>query len=324
MKNAERTIYVYDIKVDKRAVHALPPALVEMANVWQAAFTAGTAIHKREKGSVVYRIGGMVVDDTAGTMSLLIRRADIAAPDAAYSNMDNGDLRIAKKTPVEGGDTAAHLTVSLRPERRDAHSYLAFLEGVPRIGHHYVQALLNGIIRASCSDDRQTFHYPHPSGAKHRDGSAQLKPFVPTIELRAHLADDFISDLENGTVSNIELIKQEGRTALGGNSYLEESSSILKIDVDKNLPRSGRLDSLIQAMSSKKKDFQVGRIRFQDTHKNSHTVEVDLDSGAIEQGKFIKNFTIAPIDPPLAQSTDVILARLIDPMIAKLLADRHI
>jgi hypothetical protein len=324
MKNTERTIYIYDVKVDKRAAHALVPSLTEIAAVWQAAFNAGTASHKREKGTVVYRIGDMSINDQEGIATLLLRRSDRATPDAAYSHMGTGDLRIAGKEDEEGGDTAAHIVLSLRPEQNTPHTYLAFVEGIPRIGHHYVQSVLNGIIRSACSADKSTFTYPHPTGARLRDGSPRRDSFVPTIELRGHMADDFIADLENGTISNIQLVKQENRTPLAGNEYLAEQTSTLKVAVDKHLPRPDRWNALVRAMTSRKENFQTGRIVFQDPSQKTHTIEIDLDTGTPEQQTYVKSFVVGPIEPPLAQSTSILLPCLIGPMVEKLIADRQV
>lgn len=129
MKNTERTIYIYDIKVDKRAAHAYFPPLAEMAAVWLAAFNAGTASHLREKGAVVYRIGDIAIDDQQGLVKLLLRRGDKSTPDAVYSHMATGEMRIAGKEEQEGGDTAAHIVMSLRPEQNAPNTYLAFFRG---------------------------------------------------------------------------------------------------------------------------------------------------------------------------------------------------
>lgn len=323
MKNSERTIYLYDLKVEKRAVHAQVPPLVDICNVWEAAFNAEKATHFREKETVVYRIGDMQVDDAGDTVTLLIRRSDLSAPEAAYSRFDTGKLRIAKKTKKEGGDTAAHLVISLKSEKGAPGTYLALLEGIPHISHHFVQALLNRIIRSSCKADESTFTYSDPSGATTRNGPKR-HPFKPLVKLRGHIADDFGTDLENGTVSNIELVSAEEMAPLGGNKYLSEQKSILKVSVNKDLPKAGRLKSLIKAMVTRKENFETGRIIFKDPDNKSHTIEIDLNSGTPQQQLYVKNFVIPSINPLLAQSTDQILERLRDPMKARLTRDRNV
>lgn len=106
------------------------------------------------------------------------------------------------------------------------------------------------------------------------------------------MADDFIADLENGTISNIQLVKQESKTPLAGNAYLAEETSTLKVKVDKQLPRPNRWTSLLNAMTSRKSDYQLGRIVFQDSFQKTHTVEIDLDTGTPEQQTYVKSFTI--------------------------------
>lgn len=321
MKNNERHIYFYDLHVKKTAKHAHSPALSEMFAVWNDAFQAGTAKHTREKGSVVYRIGDLRCDPSDDTLELLIRRSDLSAAEAAYGNIDSGDLRIATKADDEGGDVAAHVVLSLKQERRKPNTYLVLIEGVPRVGHLVIQSLLNNLIRERCKTDRSVFQYADPGGAR-RDGQRRMKPFVPTIELQGHLSDSFIDDLEKGVVSGIELMQHKTKTPLGGSAYLHEDTQILKLSVDKNLPSSGRWDQILQPIQKRTADYPHARIRFIDPDKKNRTVEIDVKTGTPVQQLYVKCYRQAGINPPLAQSSSSLVRHLSDAMLARLKSHR--
>lgn len=321
LKSTQRTIYYYDLVVEKSAIHAITPGIGALADVWEKAFTSTTFHNIRERGRVIYRVGDMSIDWTQGILKCLIRRTDITASDAAYSNMKNGAFRHIPKAEDEGGDTAAHLVISLLPEKDKVNTYLCFLEGVPAISHRFIQPLFNNAISAACKNTN-VFEYDDASGAKNRDGKPKRHSFVPRITLRGHLSESAIQDLESGTVSRIELVKSRVGTQLGGDPYLQEKQYALHVNVEKNLPSEGRIQRLLSAMQSRKESFQKGRIIFKDGNKIGRSIEYDLDSGTPEQLSYIKCLTIEDITPPMAQSTEHFVAGFVATMEAKLVAER--
>lgn len=322
MKGTERNIYYYDVMVERRAVHAHVPRLLDLANVWRARFEVGACSNERENGAVAYRVGDIRIDLQHNTLSMLIRRVDRNAADAVYSHIQTGRMRVARKRNNEGGDTAAHLTISLAAQAGYPNTYLCMLEGMSGISHRHVQSLLNTILRLACSDNRTLFEYDDPAGARRRDGTPKRHPFVPHVEFRGHLSETVIRDLERGTISRIELVAAQARAQLGGDQYLVEDEYALKIRVDRNLPQQNRFRRLVAAMQTKRAAFQRGRIVFKDEYAKTHTIECDLETGTPEQQTYIKSFIIRNIDPPLAQSSEQIVDRLLAGMVRELRAQR--
>ena len=323
LKKTERTIYYYDLVVKTRATHAKIPTIGKIAEVWKAAVDAGTLINKREQGNVIYRVGDIEIDTIKGTLCALIRRSDITASDAAYSHMENGTLRHIPKGDDEGGDTAAHLVISLLPESDKTNTYLCLLEGIPAISHRHIQPLLNIAISKACNENPNQFQYDDPVGARNRDGSPKKHPFTPRIELRGHLSDDAIKDLESGSVNYIELIEATTKSELGGDPYLHEDKHSLKIKVDKAIPSHGRAKRLLNAMLTKKTDFQKGRIVFKDEQNTTRTIEYDLNTGAPEQQNYIKCHVIDNITPPMAQSCGRLVSTFVSEIERKIIAERN-
>ncbi|MFC3084532.1 hypothetical protein [Tabrizicola soli] len=323
MKNNERHIYFYDLRIKKAAKHAHIPHLRDLLSVWNGAFAVGQAKHTLEKGSVVYRIGDVKYDAADETVELLIRRSDLSAAEAAYGNIDTGNLRIAKKTPDEGGDVAAHVVMSLKQEKGKPDTYLTLVEGVPRIGHLVIQSTLNRVIREKCRTDKTVFQYADPGGAR-KDGSPKMNSFVPTVELQGHLSEDFVSDLENGVVGGIELLKHKTKTPLGGSAYIREEAQILKLSVDKSLPAGGRWSNILKPLQRMKIDYPTAKIRFIDPDKKARTVEIDVDTGTPTQQLYVKCYRVTGINPPLAQSSASLVRHLADMMNTKLKSVRDV
>lgn len=323
LKSTQRTIYYYDLVVTQRAVHARTPAIDDLVNVWKAAFDADNFCHKRERGKVIYRIGDMAIDTTKGVIRFLVRRTDITASDAVYSNMTNGVIRYVPKQDDEGGDTAAHFVISLLPEKDKPNTYLCMLEGVQAISHRLIQPMFNHVISKACKNDKAIFQYDDAVGAKHRDGSDVKHSFIPHIELRGHLSDDVVKDLESGIVSRVELIESKGFDQLGGDPYLKEEQYSLRVKVEKNLPSDGRFQRLWNAMQTKKEIFQTGRIIFRDKQDRTRSIEYDLNTGTPEQQTYIKCYTINNINPPMAQSTDHLVPTFVSEIENQVIAERN-
>jgi hypothetical protein len=321
MKQNERVVYFYDLLVKAKAVHAQIPSLNEIYNMWNSEYVNGGCILEREKGTVTYRIGEMKLEAN-DTLVLLIRKCDQNAPDAAYSDVKTGGFRIAEKTPSEGGDTALHLIISLKVQSKRPDTYLCLMEGMNGISHRHIQPLLNNIVRKVCKDDKATFQYDDPAGVKDKEGKIRRTSFVPTVELKGHMSESFAKDLESGSVNGIELVKSLKKISVGGNAYLQEAENSLRIAVDKKIPSQGRLQSILDAITQKNKSYSTGRIRFTDKDGQGHTVNIDLDTGAVEQQLYIKSYREENIRPVMAYSSETIVGHFAKRLIAKLILER--
>ena len=300
MRASERYVNFYDLVVKVRAKHAPVPPIMPLIELWRKHGQEGGLVHEREKGLLRYRIGGMEVDEAQGLAVMLIRRADQNAPHATFSNLQTGKLRVAKKEAHEGGDTAAHVVLSLLP--REPNIYLCLVESVSGLSHRIVTGLLNDLIRQACKEQGKEngahrkptlFAYKDPAGGK------KETPYQPQVELQGYLSDDLKRDLDEGTLRQVELIRSAAQKPLGGDQYLIEEEHRLLIKADKRIPPNNRLARLKRAWSGKMKEFRKARIAFKDRNDRSHTVDVSLDRGAPEQQLYVRSVKFAAINPPL-------------------------
>jgi hypothetical protein len=158
-------------------------------------YDAGECSHEREKGSVIYRIGDIAIDDDAKVVRILLRRCDTNAANAVYSHRRTAVPRVVERDADEGGDRAAHLVVSLIHEANQPAGYLCHLEGVPGLSHRLVQATLNAVLKQAIRTQRATFRYPDPSGARLRTGEPKTTEFTPIVELLGHPSPALIGDM---------------------------------------------------------------------------------------------------------------------------------
>lgn len=305
-----------------RAQHASPPPLMEIVAALQAMYDAGECSHEREKGSVIYRIGDIAIDNVAQVARILLRRCDTNAANAVYSHRVTGVPRVAERAADEGGDRAAHLVISLTHEVNKPSSYLCHLEGVSGLSHRLVQATLNAVLKQAVKTERATFTYPDPGGARHRNGELKTTPFMPTIELLGHPSLALTQDIENGQLHDITLIDQRPQNQLGGNQYLIENEHRMKVQVSRDLPRQNRVASIIAAIQSRRANYQKAKVRFTDPDGISRTIDYDIATGTPEQQSYVQSYMVTGINPPMDESSVSLVPFLGDAMQARVVADR--
>lgn len=322
LKRTERQIFSYDLMITARAQHAILPPLAEIFAAWKDMYDAGNSSHQRDKGTVIYRIGDMELDQANDVCQILLRRCDINAANAVYSNRHTGAPRVVPQTPDEGGDRAAHLVVSLRHEANKPSNYLCHLEGVPGLSHRLVQATLNAILKAAIRAQSNRFVYPDPGGARLRSGEPKTTPFTPAIELLGHPSPALLQDLEHGRLHDITLIDHSLRQPLGGNQYLIEKEQRMKIKVAPAMPSQNRVQQIIAAVQTRRADFQKARVRFTDPTGIRRTIDYDIATGTPEQQSYIHSYKVSGINPPMDESSERLAVFLAEAMKARVLADR--
>jgi hypothetical protein len=322
LRRTERQVFSYDLTVVARAQHAVPPPLAEIVAAWQAMYDAGECFHEREKGSVIYRIGDITVDDAGQVARMLLRRCDTNAANAVYSHRLTGVSRVAERNADEGGDRAAHLVMSLAHEANKPASYLCHLEGVSGLSHRLVQATLNAVLRQAINTDRAVFRYPDPGGARLRTGELKTTPFTPIVELLGHPSLALVQDIENGQLHDITLIDQRPQNQLGGNQYLIENEQRIKVKAAPNIPSHNRMQALIAAIQSRQADYQKAKVRFTDPAGIARTIDYDIATGTPEQQSYVQSYMVTDIDPPMDESAVSLVPFLGDVMQARVVAER--
>lgn len=322
LKRTERQIFSYDLTVVARAQHAMPPPLTEIVAAWKSMYNAGDCSHEREKGSVIYRIGDIEVNENADIVRILLRRCDTNAANAVYSHRHTGVSRVAERTAEEGGDRAAHLVMSLRHEANKPANYLCHLEGVSGLSHRLIQATLNSVLKQAVKTERANFRYPDPGGARLRTGEPKTTAFMPTVELLGHPSPTLIQDIEGGQLHDITLIDQRPQSLFGGSRYLVENEKRIKVKASTDFPRDNRVNAIIAAVQSRQMDYQKAKVRFTDPAGIDRTIDYDIATGTPEQQNYVRSYMVSGINPPMDESSIALASFLTDAMQARVIAER--
>lgn len=320
LRRTERKVHCYELKITATNVHARPPKLEKLAELWFEAITTYKSFYyPREKQTVAYRIGDAEIDTTNQILTLLVRKCDMNTANAVYSSLPTGQLRVAERFDDEGSDRAAHVVVSLKSKSDYEHAYVCHIEDVPGVGHASIVATLNAYIKNALRFDKERFTFQDPSGARNKKGELLEKPFEPKILLVGELSNSFRSDIENGKIKKITLLTGKLRNPLGGSPYLTEVTRTIEIKVDPKIPKKNRLTEIIEILSGEKKGYEHVKISFDDPNGFPHTVDIDLGVG--EEKLYLKSYLVEKISPPMNESSSNIVTYLSNEMKQKILTD---
>ncbi|TCV55159.1 hypothetical protein [Agrobacterium tumefaciens] len=324
MKNDRRTFYLYNIEIASKKEGASLPTMQQLMNVW----------HKMRQGGRTYPInageGTMLVGDVRFAaadqyMILLLRLSDKKAPNSVYSDPTNGQFTEHPKVGNVGSDFACHVLISTAPEAGLPNIHTCAIERVTNINAGLVQRILSKFLNYEYHENSSFFSYPAPGGGLTREGQPRMERCCPHIELRGRPSAALINDINTGHLSGISLIKQEPVLPIAGAPYLKKSQTELKLTIDRgNLPNQ-LWNSLEQAMQANSGAYGAAKISYKKPGSTRIvTVELNAATGQPLNDMYIESFDVGPIFPPLAQSTDVVVPRLITPAVTQFLTYRAI
>lgn len=328
MRRNQRNLFFYDLTILRgKSVHARVPSLAEIEKVLVDAKNAGTAQISRDNGTLFYSIGDISKDRRNSILKVLVHRSDLMAADAAYRNVKTGVRKVHAKGNDEGGETAAHLAISLTEETGRPGVYSCVLEGVQGISHRFVQQLVNGVLAQACRANKSTFTYSAPF-KRDKAGNPLKVGFLPKVVFKGRPSDDFLQDLEEGTLTNIELVADRGKAQFGGSPFLAEARASLKVSVEGDFPAENRWETIKTAVNTfmrGRRDYSAAKISFKDPRGKTHTVNFGIDLGAHEQEEYIKCVFLNRITPPLSNSCpESIVPHFMNTMVGHLLTERNI
>jgi hypothetical protein len=316
MKRDERTIFFYDLMIGSRSAHAQLPTMRAMLEILSAERAAGRFRTGGDRaGNLFHFLGPIEFDDANDAAVVLVRSTDRRSPEYGYSNVNNGALRLFDKEDDEGGDVAAHIVISLTPS--EPNTYITLVEGVIGLNHRNIISLFNNMMRQFNDRLPDRFQFPDPAGARDRAGNLKLHSFKPRFKMMGHISDRLHHDLQNGTISNIELVNTHVRTTIGNDPFIHSDNFRLTLSVDPNIPRQNVLNRMIRAIQTKHQTYDKAKIRFVDMTGQPKSVSVDVRSGMIEQA-YVQSQRISAIFPPLRMTTEAVVPRIAAPMIQML------
>lgn len=311
MRATERRIYHFDMEVKRRGHTTHLPPLNDLLAVWKERSDASTAFQVRSSGDLRFNIEQVdFYDDNIAC--LLVSVSDRNSPDAVYQDFTTQETTVYPKEATQGGMVSSHIVVSTLPSKVD--TYFCAIEQASKLNSTNIELLLNRILHDEYDANESRFSYANVAGRKDRAGNIQRHNFLPRVELKGHLSNELIESLENGRLSSIVLVNDEEKADFGDNPFLVESERHLIIKAKADLPRGGRLNSIVDAVRRRSEGYEKARIRFTAPDGRPQSIEFNASDGSIIDSRFVKNELLGGIAPPLADASSTIVIRLLRPM----------
>lgn len=322
LKRHERAAFFYDLEVTSRAEGVKLPSIEELINAAKAVADGDGLVIPVGGGKASLKIRQIAIDSSSQTATLLVVISDKTAPDAVYSDLQADQYQVHKKSRSQGNEFGAHIIISLKPVTPGSSLYMTLVEGVPGLSHSIIRRAINSYIKRYHFDNEKYFKSPLQSGAKDKHGNPLKKAFVPRLDFHGHVSQDFVYQIENGTIQGISLFQPIQGANLGGVSYLKKKEAEIKVVLEGALPSQGLWSQLKAALKQESKKTNAVKIRFKQVDGQPKTVQIDPITGTPISQTYIKSEIYKNITPFLDNSAPQIVQHLADLLRATLIANR--
>ena len=312
MKKNERLVYFLEIHVDVNKVAASPPPMRAIVEKIQLAHANSEASLDINKDTAVIEILEIRVDDANSLATFYMRYADKDGSDVYFVDPDANTSRVERKRDGEGRGYGAHFSLSLIEAVDRPNIYIAMLEKNTGLNATFVTRLFQSILREMYKADGNLFVCDDISGARDRNGRPKQVGFRPMIELRGLPSDQFIADLENGSLQEILLIEDREGEQFGARPWLREKQRIVRVAPGAGLQQiEGLWNNLLGLFSEKARDgFRKARIKFKRADGSTENAEIDAETGALLDLRYVKAKRLTGINPALDECSDGIVPHL--------------
>jgi len=323
VKARERLIYSFEVLIKTNKEKASPPTLREVVEKLVEAQSTGTATLLINKKTAIVEVVQIRFDVERNLATFFLRCADMNGADVYFANPNLKQSRVERKREGEGRAFGAHFTVSLSPRDAGGNVYSAILEKANNLSSTIVARLFQSILRAQYKSNPNLFTCDDISGARTRDGKPRQVGFRPMIELSGLPSEQFIADLEAGTLKEIQLIEQKEERQVGSRPWLVENQKIVKLAAKNAGPISDMWGNLRELFTEKAQDgVNRARIKFKRADGQSDTVDIDPETGGLLDQRYVKAKTIFGIDPPMDECADGIVPHFAAAIEAELVENR--
>lgn len=323
MKANERLVYFFEVQVKTNKDKASPPPLVEVIEKLQEAFDAGEASLLINKKTATVEIVQIRVNPEGQIATFFLRCSDKNGADVYFANPELKQSRVERKREGEGRAFGAHFSVSLTPRNVGGAVYGAMLEKANNLSSTIVTRLFQSILRGQYQANPELFTCDDISGAKTRDGRPKQVGFRPMLELSGLPSDQFIADLEEGTLKEVQLIEQREERQVGARPWLVEDQKVIRLTAKGAGVIAGLWDDLTGLFAEKARDgISRARIKFIRADGQTDTVDIDPETGGLLDQRYVKAKKVSGIDPPMDECADGIVDHFAQIVEAELIENR--
>lgn len=202
------------------------------------------------------------IDLYSDRCEMLIGFADPNAADPTFNDRQAKKRRVVPKVGDEGLEHSAHIVWHYQHQANNK-ACAFFLEGATGLSSTAIVRFVNKLIREFCKLYPNHFTTLDPTGAQVQ-GIPKRIALRPRLELRGHPSAEFIRDLQNGEISELELITESKfAEAWDANGYAVEDHRgvVIKPTTLKHVPPAKKfIDGVLSA--AVKKDYEKSRVVF--------------------------------------------------------------
>lgn len=273
MRKDERDIYFFDVMSETwhrkfEGIKPFPHSI--LVSAIENLFKLDRAHVVNSKKQAIYIADMKVYTDRC---EMLVSFSDTLAADPTFADWIKKKRRTEKKIGDEGLEHSAHVIWKFGTKQNDQKCPF-LLESATGIPASKVQAFLNRLLRI-ITDSTKTFWVDDPEAKKEPDGSFLQVKTRPKIELVGHPSAEFLKDLRQGTLEEVELFTQtqKGQIWDAQGRVLEEKASVtIKPNPAKIVPKAkALLDGFVPGAANK---YEFARIRFKTRSDVDRTVSV--------------------------------------------------
>lgn len=318
MRKDERDIYFFDAISETRhrkfeGINPFPHRM--LVNAIYNLYQADKAHVVNSKKQAIY-ISDMHV--YADRCEMLIGFSDTLAADPTFADWLAKKRRTEKKIGDEGIEHSAHV-IWKYSDANNNQKCPFLLESAAGIPSSKVQAFFNRMLRIVATATNQ-FLVDDPEAKKDKDGKFVKVKTRPKIELVGHPSAEFLKDLRQGTLQEVELFtqKQKGKIWDAQGRVIEEKESVtIKPNPTKILPKAKTLlDGFVPNFANK---YEFARIRFKTRSDVDRTVSVMSQNYSLLTGHlYVRKERIEDIGDGLPTAFEKMYAKIIAKMRALL------
>lgn len=316
MYKDERDIYFYDAtsRVWSRKYTGLAPfPHYELACAIKSLFDKDHAEYVQKNTLQSTYITAMSVHKDHCEM--LIGFSDTVAADPTLNDRPARKRRVVKKTGSEGLEHSAHVLWNYKNTTNNGACGF-YLEGAVGLRSAAVVRFLNRLLRAYATANA-TFRVPDPEGTTNADGSFKTIVTRPKIDLLGHPSQEFIKDLKQGELSEVELYTETQRNKpwdANGYAVEDKRAVLIKPNRQKIVPKA---KSLLDGVFTNKvkQDYEYARVSFKTDTGVPRSVRVfSSNYNLVSDDTYVKKERITGFGGSLPNAFDTIYGPIMSSM----------
>ena len=311
LDHRKRWVLFYDLVLRSLPEEAPTVGLAELLRDLHLRQSAGESVWIINKNTAAFRIVDMKIMDDKQAAIFLLQYADKAIADPVFSDLNTGTLRAEPKLEGEGVAVSAHVALSLAPNMPMGSAYLTLLEHVPGITKSRLEPFLSHEFRKI---PKTLF-----VGA---DG--KKRKCRALADLQGHPSQSLVEDLESGTLSEIELIRNKRiKPQFDEDGYMAERAYSLKLKAKKQLQGAEAINVIERYKErAREKRYNDMKIRYKNAEGKGRSIEIPTSIDKASELLFnrMERFTV---DDNLPQCLDSIRDDVADKMLGMLMQQRQ-